>query len=99
MSNFDNQYSYKGKVELKDNPPAVEKSPVEDEKVFFKEKPLEENQVLPELVEKVVKKVVKAPVKVAVEDRSAFNCPDCKGLGLAEDSNYLCRKCAGTGKV
>lgn len=36
-----------------------------------------------------------------VADRSAFNCPDCGGLGL-ENGNVqdkLCNMCQGTGKV
>lgn len=32
------------------------------------------------------------------EDRSAFNCPDCKGEGLLNERT-VCPKCSGTGKV
>jgi len=32
-----------------------------------------------------------------VEDRSMFNCMDCKGQGL--DGNVRCDSCLGTGKV
>jgi len=37
-----------------------------------------------------------------VNDRSAYNCPTCKGEGLVKDSrnvDVLCGNCAGTGKV
>lgn len=40
----------------------------------------------------------KADVQEEKEDRSAFNCPDCKGLGL-QDSFHVCSHCMGTGKV
>lgn len=32
------------------------------------------------------------------EDRSAFNCPDCAGEGLKNETT-LCPTCGGTGKV
>lgn len=41
---------------------------------------------------KVVKKVVE------VEDRSAFNCQDCQGLGILPNGN-ICATCKGTGKI
>ena len=40
-----------------------------------------------------------AAVKEVVEDRSAFNCPECKGEGIDVDKNLVCRNCNGTGKV
>jgi DnaJ-class molecular chaperone len=47
-----------------------------------------------------VKEEVKVPVVPVkkVEDRSSFNCPDCKGEGL-KNERELCQKCLGTGKV
>lgn len=33
-----------------------------------------------------------------VADRSAYNCPDCKGEGLKSDTEK-CPNCGGTGKV
>jgi len=33
-----------------------------------------------------------------VEDRSAYNCPQCKGEGLL-DQHTICPMCQGTGKV
>ncbi len=40
---------------------------------------------------------------VKVEDRSAFNCVPCKGLGLVENLEgtlgKICSNCNGTGKV
>jgi uncharacterized phage protein len=33
------------------------------------------------------------------EDRSVFNCPDCKGTGLNTIQTQRCVKCNGTGKV
>jgi DnaJ-class molecular chaperone len=47
----------------------------------------------PVVKEKTVKK------KVVKEDRSAFNCPDCKGEGLNVAHTQRCVKCGGTGKV
>lgn len=44
------------------------------------------------------KRKSKKEVKVLVEDRSAFNCPDCKGEGL-KDQFHVCDKCGGTGKL
>lgn len=46
---------------------------------------------------KKVKEVKKEVVEIK-EDRSAFNCPDCKGEGLL-DSNHVCPKCLGKGKI
>jgi DnaJ-class molecular chaperone len=42
-------------------------------------------------------KKVKVIVKPIIEDRSAFNCPECKGLGLL--NGVLCPRCQGTGKI
>lgn len=36
--------------------------------------------------------------KEVVEDRSAFNCPDCGGDGL-DQNQKICLKCSGTGKI
>lgn len=36
--------------------------------------------------------------QVATLNRSAYNCPDCKGEGLL-DSNTRCVSCGGTGKL
>ena len=47
----------------------------------------------PVVKEKTVEK------KVVKEDRSAFNCPDCKGEGLNVAHTQRCVKCGGTGKV
>lgn len=44
------------------------------------------------------KKVIKKEVKILVEDRSAYNCPDCNGEGL-KDQYHVCEKCQGTGKI
>lgn len=33
-----------------------------------------------------------------IEDRSAFNCPDCRGEGLL-NPRTICPRCLGTGKV
>lgn len=32
------------------------------------------------------------------EDRSAFNCDGCKGEGI-DESEKVCAKCSGTGKI
>lgn len=45
-----------------------------------------------------VKPVEEKKEEVVAEDRSAFNCPDCKGEGLKND-HELCPKCLGTGKI
>lgn len=37
-------------------------------------------------------------VREEVEDRSAFNCPTCKGDGLVDDFTK-CPQCFGTGKI
>lgn len=37
-------------------------------------------------------------VQEEVEDRSAFNCPTCKGDGLVNDFTK-CPQCFGTGKI
>lgn len=39
-----------------------------------------------------------APQETVTSDRSAYNCPDCKGEGL-KDENTKCPRCGGTGKV
>ena len=47
-----------------------------------------------------MKKVSEFFVKPVVkDDRSAFNCPDCKGEGLNAAHTQRCEKCKGTGKV
>lgn len=33
------------------------------------------------------------------EDRSAYNCTDCKGEGLISQNGIICATCHGTGKV
>lgn len=38
-----------------------------------------------------------APVEVEEDDRSSYNCPDCKGDGIV--GNVICNRCQGTGKV
>ena len=47
--------------------------------------------------------VKREKVQEEVEDRSAFNCPDCKGEGLCGTDRVgnetVCTTCAGTGKV
>lgn len=45
------------------------------------------------VVEEKAPKVKSEPV----EDRSAYNCPACKGEGL--DGDKVCASCLGTGKV
>jgi DnaJ-class molecular chaperone len=48
---------------------------------------------------KLVKPIEVKPVsKEVLEDRSAYNCPTCKGSGL-QDEKTLCPACHGTGKV
>lgn len=47
---------------------------------------------------KLTPNVVKKEVKESVEDRSAYNCPTCKGDGLVDD-NTRCSQCLGTGKI
>lgn len=42
--------------------------------------------------------VVSQPIVRGVADRSAYNCPDCKGEGLLENGT-VCPKCKGTGKI
>lgn len=33
------------------------------------------------------------------EDRSLYNCVECKGEGINVVSNLLCSRCGGTGKI
>lgn len=51
----------------------------------------------PEVVENEKQPQNEAPV-LTQEDRSVFNCPDCKGEGL-KNPHSLCDRCLGTGKV
>ena len=57
----------------------------------------------PKVVEPVISESVEAPVKEEkAEDRSAYNCPDCKGEGLRKGSLgelVNCATCNNTGKV
>lgn len=51
-----------------------------------------------------VEEAVVEPVKAPKPDRSAYNCPSCKGEGLVvdnfEDGGFVrCPQCLGTGKV
>lgn len=45
-----------------------------------------------------LEEVVKKEPKEVKEDRSAYNCPTCKGEGLQDQYN-VCPECHGTGKV
>lgn len=47
---------------------------------------------------KVVKVEVVKEAQEPVEDRSAYNCSACSGLGL-EDERHICGRCLGTGKI
>lgn len=33
------------------------------------------------------------------EDRSSYNCPECKGEGINVFANVICPVCAGKGKI
>lgn len=64
------------------------------------EKNLTDNATLNTVPYKKSKTVKPTPVE-DVEDRSGYNCSDCKGEGLVMQGtkHVICEKCSGTGKV
>jgi hypothetical protein len=82
-----------------------EQAPVEEVNTPVEETvaaPVEETT--PEAPQEPTEEKPEAPVETPSVDRSAFNCPVCKGEGLVvdnfEEGNFVrCLNCQGTGKV